>query len=158
MLIGHNDRVVCVSYSLQGHLLASGSWDKTVRLWNVATGDCRAVIRFQDTIHGLGWGTALDGNYLTTGCGDGSLVRWQLIEDEQLCNVRMCWNASSGKLTVSGTSIQGVRGLTELNKQLLKHRGAIGEPEHVSLVTKLKKTSNGMKTESSSVVDLPMNS
>jgi hypothetical protein len=43
----------------------------------------------------------------------------------------MCWNAANGKFTVSGTSIQDVRGLTEFDKQLLKQRGAIGEPENL---------------------------
>lgn len=30
---GHKDAVTCVNYSPSGHLLASGSRDKTVRIW-----------------------------------------------------------------------------------------------------------------------------
>lgn len=30
---GHKDAVTCVNFSPSGHLLASGSRDKTVRIW-----------------------------------------------------------------------------------------------------------------------------
>lgn len=33
-LTGHTDEIQCVSYSFQGDLIASGSMDKTVRLWD----------------------------------------------------------------------------------------------------------------------------
>ncbi|KAF9343649.1 hypothetical protein BGX34_006527, partial [Mortierella sp. NVP85] len=32
---------------------------------------------------------------------------------------------------MTGASIQEARGLTALNEQLLKQRGAVGEPEHL---------------------------
>jgi WD40 repeat protein len=34
-LTGHTDWVESVSFSPDGRLLASGSWDKTIKLWQV---------------------------------------------------------------------------------------------------------------------------
>jgi WD40 repeat protein len=49
--IGHGDRVSCVTCSQTGDVLAPGSRDRMVRLRDVATGQCRAVVQnFQDTI------------------------------------------------------------------------------------------------------------
>ena len=36
--IGHSDAVNSVAFSPDGKLLASGSWDKTVQLWESKTG------------------------------------------------------------------------------------------------------------------------
>ena len=166
ILIGHSDRVACVAYSSQGHLLASGSWDKTVRLWHVA-GQSRAVIRnFVDSIACVTWGTSSGADHLIAGCGDGSVLMWQIIEEGDLYRVHLVWNAASSKLCMSGAIIQDVRGLSHLNTQLLKQRGAIGEPENLlreaskklmtmaSVVSKLK-TSNGTEMEVPSAIDPP---
>ena len=42
LLTGHADRVNSVSYSPDGQTLASASWDETVRLWDVETGQEKA--------------------------------------------------------------------------------------------------------------------
>jgi WD40 repeat protein len=36
---GHTARVVCIAFSLNGQHIASGSWDKAVRIWNPRSGD-----------------------------------------------------------------------------------------------------------------------
>ncbi|KAK3821637.1 MAG: WD40-repeat-containing domain protein [Benniella sp.] len=131
VLAGHESGVSRVAYSHNGDLLASGSWDKTLRLWDV-TGQCRAVVQnFQGAVTGITWIPSTDGNYLVTGCEDGSVLKWQVIEKEGQCHVKLCWTAANGSFTVTGASIQDVQGLTSLNKQLLKQRGAEGEPENL---------------------------
>src|SRR4051812_1210850 len=40
---GHTDATDCVAYSPDGKVLASSSGDRTIRLWDVATGKRRLV-------------------------------------------------------------------------------------------------------------------
>ena len=37
--IGHADAISCVIYSPNGHHIATGSNDKTIRIWDAETGD-----------------------------------------------------------------------------------------------------------------------
>ena len=40
---GHTENVCSVAYSPDGKQLVSGSWENTVRVWQVATGECTAT-------------------------------------------------------------------------------------------------------------------
>jgi hypothetical protein len=70
----------------------------------------------------------MDANFLVTGCGDGSVLKWRITSTESKCDVMHCWSATGGSLSVVGASIQDVRGLTSFNKQLLQQNGVVGEP------------------------------
>jgi len=161
ILIGHSDWVMCVAYSLKGDLLASGGKDKTTRLWSTESGQCLAVLRnFQDAVRGVAWSTGSDATYLVTGCMDGSVLKWDIVKEEEEHRVNLRWGATNGMLNVTDASIENVRGLSQLNKQLLKQRGAIGEPEDLlheagkkvatmaSVVSKLKQLSGSSVLQS----------
>jgi len=142
ILIGHGHEVFSVAYSHKGDLLASGSRDKTVRLWDVASGQCREVIQnLQGSVLRVAWIPSADVDYLVTGCQDGSVLKWQVTEEEGQCHVTLCWCATRGTLTVAGASMQDVGGLTSLNEQLLKQRGDVKESENPLRVTRLMRVS-----------------
>src|SRR5262249_32361643 len=70
ILKGHRDRVLSVAFSPEGNTLASGSGDRTIKLWDVATGKERATL----TGHG-DWVRSVafspDGNTLASGSDAG---------------------------------------------------------------------------------------
>lgn len=45
VLSGHTGWVWAVSFSPDGQILASGSYDETIKLWNVHTGECLKTLR-----------------------------------------------------------------------------------------------------------------
>jgi WD40 repeat protein/tetratricopeptide (TPR) repeat protein/predicted Ser/Thr protein kinase len=70
-LAGHTDLVTCVAYRPDGRLLASGSYDRTVRLWDLPA---RKVVRTLEGHTQVVWGLAFspDGTRLASSSGNHS--------------------------------------------------------------------------------------
>jgi WD40 repeat protein len=51
-LKGHSAEVRAVAYSLDGRLVSGGN-DKTVRIWNVATGECGTIIKAKGPVYAV---------------------------------------------------------------------------------------------------------
>jgi len=82
-LEGHSSIVLSVSFSPDGKTLATGSEDKTVKLWDVASG------REVQTLQGhsnwvLSVSFSPDGKTLATGSGDNTVKLWNLNLDDLL--------------------------------------------------------------------------
>ncbi|KAF5830148.1 WD40-repeat-containing domain protein [Dunaliella salina] len=76
-LTGHSDRVSSVAYTPDGSTLVSGSWDKTIKLWNVASGKCSATLEeHSDRVNSVA--ISQDGRLMASGSHDKTFKLWDL--------------------------------------------------------------------------------
>ena len=82
-LEGHTGSVRSVAFSPDGQLLASGSGDKTVRLWNPATGEQLQKLKgHTDWVRSVAFSP--DGQLLASGSDDETVRLWNPATGEQL--------------------------------------------------------------------------
>ena len=101
-LTGHKDSVKSVAMSADGQMLASGSSDKTIKLWNLKTGDLLRILTGHRTLTGhedYVWSVAIsvDGQMLASGSSDKTIKLWNLKTGDLLRT-----------LTEHGNSVQSV--------------------------------------------------
>ncbi|UUM20817.1 WD40 repeat domain-containing protein [Mycoavidus sp. SF9855] len=126
ILEGHTSYVNSVEYSPSGVQIASDSKDNTVRLWDVSSGECLSVIQgFSGFVFSVAWKAMSDGAYLVTGSGDKSVRKWAVKQDPAGYQVVLHWSSGHEGLTVQGALLEGVHGLSEVNRALLTQRGAL---------------------------------
>lgn len=71
-LKGHSSFIFCVAFTPQGNLLASGSYDETVKIWDVKRGIClRTLPAHADPVAAVGFSG--DGSVLCSAGHDGLL-------------------------------------------------------------------------------------
>ena len=116
-----NDSVSSISFSLDGSLLASGSLNGTVHLWDAITGEQIRKLTHQSLINNQpisGVSFSPDGRTLASGSIDGRIYLWDVIKGElrqkieqNLTRVKANWYplrihsvsfSSDGKLLASG--------------------------------------------------------
>ncbi len=125
ILGGHTNAVLVVAYSSSGEQIASGSSDNTVRLWDAKTGECQMMIQDCGPVKSLAWKEISGSHYLVIGSLDNSVRQWEIKKVGKGYKAAFCWSSTHNFLTARGVSIEGVRGLSEMNARLLKQRGAI---------------------------------
>ena len=80
IMSGHTGSIKCMVASKDKRIAASGSYDCTIRVWNILTADCATILTGHDAVV---WSVAISGdNSLLASGGDDSTVRiWSLLEN-----------------------------------------------------------------------------
>ncbi|OQA13313.1 MAG: translocation protein TolB [bacterium ADurb.Bin363] len=113
--IGHSDYVTSVSYSPDGKYVASGSWDKTVKIWEVSSGKCiRSLEGHSDYVTSVSYSP--DGKYVASGGADETVKVWEISSGKCIKNLighsYMITNVSyspDGKYVASGNVDETVK-------------------------------------------------
>ena len=129
---GHKYSATCVAFSPDGRLLATGSWDRTIRIWNVDTGEVKHVIAaHRDGIDSLAFSP--DGRTIASGGRKGTIAfshveTGRFLFDTKVGShvVRCLQFSPDGKTLAAVVNDEGIS---------LLHALRIGKPGHAQLVS-----------------------
>ncbi|MCX5965559.1 MAG: hypothetical protein NT070_21260 [Cyanobacteria bacterium] len=144
-LEGHDEIVKIVSFSPDGKILASGSGDNTIKLWDLETGkEIRTLKGHNDHVNSISFSP--DGKTLASGSGDKTIKLWDLKTGEEIRTLKGHNNhvhsvsfSPDGKTLASGSGDKTIK-LWDLDKlwnldKEMENRTLKGHNDHVRSVS-----------------------
>jgi len=76
-LQGHNDSIFSIAISSDNKFIISGSYDKTIKIWDVQTGECLKILKGHNgRIESIA--ISSDNKFIVSGSGDGTIKIWDV--------------------------------------------------------------------------------
>ena len=123
-LTGHAGPLTGVSYHPDGNLIATSSWDRTIRLWDARTGDLRhSLAGHQDWVLHVAFSP--DGARIASGGADGTIRTWDTASGQELWTLR----GHTKNVTCVTFSPDGRRLASSSSDQTVKLWDATASPE-----------------------------
>ena len=109
-LLGHGDWISSIAFSPDGKRIVSGSGDKTIKVWDAATGDELMTLRgHKEYVKSVAFGP--DGKRIVSGSGDKTIKIWDAATGAELMtlhghgrSINLVAFSPDGKCIVSGSA------------------------------------------------------
>ncbi len=106
--IGHTDDVRSVAFSRDDKLLASGSWDNTIKIWDVAIGELLRTFSGHDkAVMSVAFSPDRDSKTLASGSLDDTIRIWDVATGEKMHTIYAGEAVTSVAFSPDGTTLAG---------------------------------------------------
>ena len=104
-----------VAFAPDGRWFVTGSLDRTLRIWDTASGSCQGILQTNASVYSLV--LSADGKMLFSGSDNGTIQFWDL-------EAQQCTNMLELPAPYAGMDVSGVTGLTTTQQEMLMALGA----------------------------------
>jgi WD40 repeat protein len=124
ILKGHTSPIVSAEFSQDDRMLATGCRNHVVRVWEAATGTCKAVLGgFNGSIETIVRDPVHAGVFHVVSNSEKHVCRWMIQPNGEGYTMSWCWgDLDEGRLNLSNVSIEGSRGLSDIYARLMEQR------------------------------------